>query len=1224
MSTLASQASQSAGPSQSDSPGQSPSQSAGGGPGGAGAGQSAGGPPPAPRARVPGWSAAPNPGSKVHQPPFSPIARAYRGDQVFVAARLFGYTPGVPVTFKIFPATGAGDSSKVVATVKDTSDATGLASAQWQVKYDPARQDDPRLIFEATAGSASATSPILLISDFAELTLKRENGSPLANTALVVTDSVGVRHVVKTDANGWFRVQPIAIGKFTVALADHLADGEKTPASRKFDSGTPVTATLKRMVYTIEFQEPKDGDVYLTGHIMKLKAQVKRDGKPEPGTPTFRVSGTASARLIEAPPSAKGDASPEAALGRDPGDVTILAEYQGTRAAIKVKVVAPHVTKFELVDNGGNLFHLYHHEEKGAVPAHWHHDPAGKKPKIHGGAVRMGTKLKAKLTFAAGPKLTQPAKLNVAIATPPLAPTSRYAPKGAPAAAPPASLVFRLPQDKQGAGVDWTGDKEVALDLETEVALPAFVRAYEWPLEVRRAPPGRIGGPQDAAAGAGAAPQQKGAAAGHDWQHSVPIAHLDRLHVFAVWGKPAIGEGKITDPGTEPLAKSHFDPFHVRYATRAADGGWNLTLDDPGSIPRLLQRGIRHYAWPHEYEWKEGRPASAHPRPKNAASLAGEGLADAPVPVRGIAAGRCARCKTPTRGLDQKGCWHCRANHMTGFFRWQNAMYVADCGHGIGQGLFYDPSKIQVRWVAGSMVREAAVLMPAGGAPASWKRIEWCPVDHWPKVYLEVQCSACHQWVDEKDFLTGKHVCPEGGGGDPTAQGREATAHNWGFGVLDNPDTPGGKPHQIASAMAAALNALGVKASVVYLRRAGGAVNRREHDPVTVGSACFNAARDWGASLAAFVSVPVDNAHDQDMPNLKLHEQETIVFDPPLRGGERRAATATEAKMTGHARKIPQRDKLLAPQCRCGHSLAQAPNAPPWKTTIPIAGPHAVFQIAAGGTATVSGNATRTVGGRRPIAASAPVAVYVDGAFRGTVQGGGSLTFPLAPGSHQASFQVAAAKGARYQGQLNVSVQGAPETDVIVSTPVNARNPVPNRATNAQLTAVQTTVETDGDLRAIFHFAPNHSARLFMNFQVDSGPIIRSGMVDPGNHTGEVNLGPVAPGRHTVKVWPGNMTWKWVYWQGAMTVVGRKKRPQAHSCPTCGAQPKWSYACVKCKQTLPGDHPTGTHSCGQKLDALVESIVYPCPNCKKTVQDEDTDCWSCGTKLSGPSQKGWK
>src|SRR3989454_11874401 len=60
----------------------------------------------------------------------------------------------------------------------------------------------------------------------------------------------------------------------------------------------------------------------------------------------------------------------------------------------------------------------------------------------------------------------------------------------------------------------------------------------------------------------------------------------------------------------------------------------------------------------------------------------------------------------------------------------------------------------------------------------------------------------------------------------------------------------------------------------------------------------------------------------------KLHEQETAVFDPPVRGGPRRAALASEVKMTGHARKVPQRDKLLAQECRCGHPLAQAAAAP--------------------------------------------------------------------------------------------------------------------------------------------------------------------------------------------------------------------------------------------------------------------------------------------------------
>src|SRR5207237_60883 len=161
--------------------------------------------------------------------------------------------PNVPVTFKIF--TSTTDSSKALATLTDKSDDMGIASPQWTVKYDPARQDDPRLIFEATAGGGTATSPVLLVCDFAEATL--------------------------------------------------------------------------------------------TGDNVELKATVKRDGKDEGAQPNFTASGSPTATITPAVMGEKGTAAMPASLnvGQDEGDVSAIAEFMGTKASVKVKVVRSVVSR---------------------------------------------------------------------------------------------------------------------------------------------------------------------------------------------------------------------------------------------------------------------------------------------------------------------------------------------------------------------------------------------------------------------------------------------------------------------------------------------------------------------------------------------------------------------------------------------------------------------------------------------------------------------------------------------------------------------------------------------------------------------------------------------------------------------------------------------------------------------------------------------------------------
>lgn len=1055
MSTLASQASpgQSVGPSQ-----------VGPGPGQVGPGQTTPGEaPPAPRASAPGWSKP----------------KAYRGDSVLLGAKLFGFTPNVRVSFKIFASTS--DPSKALASLTDSSDASGIASSQWTVKYDPARQDDPRLLFEASSGGASSTSPILLVCDFADATLTGEDGSPLASVPVTVTDAAGNTYPATTDAKGHFHVDPIGIGKYSVAVKDFLVQGEKSAGEKKFDSGAAQSIALKKMVYTIELTSPKDGDVFLAGDKAELKATVKRDGKDEGAQATFTTSGSPSASVTPGQPAGKGGEGTPAALnvGTDEGTVQVIAEYQGTKASVAVKVVRSLVSRFEIVDNGGNLFPLYSFVKQDCTPPFWEIGQDG-KPHHHGAAVKFGTALKAKASLRPRQKTSKAATFGVVISTP--AEIDVNPPGPAVTGIAPQRIHFEIPADKRAQGVTW-GDGDTVVDLVANIPLPFRVRAYKWVLEARIVP-------------VGYSPTASGAAPIDGFP---VIDRLDGVNVFAIWGKPAIGEGKISDPGTEPLGKSQFDFFHLNRATRWADGGYNLLADDAGSIPRLIQKSMKHYSWPDEYEMKDGKHKAEHPRPANVNDLAGDGL----------------------------------------------ALVAAD-------------------------------------------------------------------------------------GNDPTAAGSEPTGQNWGFGVLDNPTTPGGKPHQIASAMAAALNLLGVKASVQYLRRAGGAVNLREHDPVTIGAQCFDPARDWGATLVAFVVVPVDTSRDGDAGKGgggALHAQEPLVFDPPVRGGPRRSTTSSDAKTTGHVRKVTIRDKLLAEECRCGHPLRRPAQAtPPSSQTIQIQNRQGTFNLQGGGNVTISGQGI--------VQGGVQVNIFIDNAFKGQVGTGNTIMFSLPPGNHAGSWQVQG-EGRRWNGgygsdwqnvsgNLTISVRPIDDNSVVVTVPTNQRNQQTRYSDPAQNPA-QATITTDGALSAQFSFAPNHTVRLQMVFQVDGGPVVQTGLIDPGGTTAVVNLGPVSPGQHVVKCWPQNISWVWQYWQGTLTVMGSKTQPIPKSCPTCGAQPKWRYACVSCKQLLDGAKPTGTHSCGQKLDALVESVLYPCPNCKKTVQDEDQDCWNCGTALQSlQAQKGWK
>jgi hypothetical protein len=255
--------------------------------------------------------------------------------------------------------------------------------------------------------------------------------------------------------------------------------------------------------------------------------------------------------------------------------------------------------------------------------------------------------------------------------------------------------------------------------------------------------------------------------------------------------------------------------------------------------------------------------------------------------------------------------------------------------------------------------------------------------------------------------------------------------------------------------------------------------------------------------------------------------------------------------------------------------------------------------------------------------------VWVDGGYRNTVVRNGQLAFSVEPGNHKVSIRDAQNfPNTNWQGKMKIAVEKGATVgafdDVAASFPVRVDNRQPYATDNAPQFPAQGQIQTDGPLKAQISFAPNHSVVLAWALQVDGGRVVQAPPLQPGAQSAIIDLGPVAAGTHTVKVWPTNINWQWKYWMGTLTLWGGKKKALPKSCPTCGAQPAWKYACVKCGKLFASAKPTGTHDCGQKLDALVESIVYPCPNCKKTVQDEDKDCWSCGAQLQGSQQKNWK
>lgn len=530
-------------------------------------------------------------------------AEAYPGDPVFLVAKLSGFMPGTPVEFKIFPA--SGDPGKPIAQAKGTSDARGIAWARWAYEKQGAGLKDPNLVFEATAKESKAISPALTISDWVLFDLADEDQKPLKQKMVRVVDSLGMLHLGVTNDHGQLKLKKVPMGDLTLAVRGYEVVGEKKPGDKKYASGKQHNVDLRELKFEVAIDSPKQGDVYLAGEKVPLKTTVKRVGKPHDGRAKITANNGAKVEGgAGAGQSAGGAVASEEFLilpGKD-GEVEVQAKYESAITTVKIKVVKPVVTSIEF--QGDDTYKVFDHKAGAEAFGRAKFDAKGDATEQLPGAFKMGKKITAKVVLSTAQALTRPAKVELALTTPPIeegppAPNERRM--------PPRPLVLRLPEDKRAAGVELKGgEKGAELILESDRPLPFMVQSWQWDLAVRL-----------------------NTKAGEAWSMSpdnAPVwpkaGDLRGVRLNAVWGPATIAEGKELDPATVPLKKSEYDPFHLRRACEWAAGGKNLLMNDDKSIVKLLVENMRAYRWPDDYHWLRGKPRTDHPRPTTAADRA--------------------------------------------------------------------------------------------------------------------------------------------------------------------------------------------------------------------------------------------------------------------------------------------------------------------------------------------------------------------------------------------------------------------------------------------------------------------------------------------------------------------------------------------------------------------------------------------------------------------------
>lgn len=1133
------------------------------------------------------------------------------GDEVFAVAKLSGFPAGTPVDFRIFAA--SGDPNAPLANLRGTTNELGFAWVEWIYTHDPIRVKEPRILFEAEAEGSKNASPVLVIVDSISLRLETEAGKPVGGKEVRLVDSLGFLHVASTTPEGEVAFERVACGSCFFTVKGWEIVGAPRPGEKKFPTGTRHTVLMREMAFTVEFESPKDGEVFLAGDKVAIKVKVRRAGQPWEGDPTLsannggRVTGGGTA---DQGTGKKTGAQPLLILptGKD-GDVEIQGKYDQATATVKVKVVRPVVTEVKF--DGPDAFKLYDHKRGGPYAGEAAFNPDGSPKSQHAGAFKFGKKLLAKVKVATAEALTHPARIEVALVTPPVEDDGLPANGIDKMAGKP--LTLRLASDKREAGVELSGGEAgTILDLESDRPLPNAVRSYLWTLDVRV--------------------NQKAAAGWLVSEANLPIwpkvGELRGVRVNAVFNEAKVGDGKDLDPAGDPLKRTEYDPFHVAKACAWAAGGFNLLMEGDRSIPSKIVDAVRHLRWPEDYEGLGGKPAAEHPRPANQEELSGDdiypGGGKACASCKGLLEGsscsrcgkvtavetRCARCKTAAG----PGTIECATCGMT-FLQWADKAYrCLSC----------------LKNVPGNMPEKAPGVTACPYEPGS------------SRVRYEMKCPGCEKFVDERALVTGGHVCEQA---DPTGATTEPTSKNWSFGVISNPTHPGGKSHQVASLVAAAMGVLGVKAQVLYLRpRPGGAVNTTEHDPVTRGADCFDAAKDWGRAILALVGLPVDKSRDGEYDGVKLHEEDAFVIDPRTkkRGLQKDAAT------TGHERRPPDPAKLRDNMCRCGHEY------------MVVSRRYVTGDFwYGGGTGQLTLAATPVkVGGELAVEVALPVALY--GSAEELIPPYGGTVVARGPGgTHTKQLGVAQWKkenGLLRSNRLEFGPLAPGEYQLAINgffNDLKHHEVFDARRSNGHAIVVVHTRETGKPLpetiNESFHEVSNAtlpiktSGKLVvalvegMLVEFENQPFYKKGHDDgplsgltvfvdgknaqPLERGKAVEIAGVAAGDHklTFLNQPGHANWRFRVMVVTNTIdTGAKPKP----CPTCGAQPNWGYKCAKCGKEVAPD-ATGKHECGAVLDGVfAQSIIYPCPNCKKTVHDDDKECWGCGAKLEArPADK---
>ena len=104
-----------------------------------------------------------------------------------------------------------------------------------------------------------------------------QGGESLDGKSVELIDDNGVTHLTKV--TGGKIEHRVALGEFAVIISGYKMTDEEGPGLKMLATGRGHTVEFEKLEYEVELLSPREGEVYIVGSRIPIKARIKKRGE---------------------------------------------------------------------------------------------------------------------------------------------------------------------------------------------------------------------------------------------------------------------------------------------------------------------------------------------------------------------------------------------------------------------------------------------------------------------------------------------------------------------------------------------------------------------------------------------------------------------------------------------------------------------------------------------------------------------------------------------------------------------------------------------------------------------------------------------------------------------------------------------------------------------------------------------------------------------------------